>query len=124
MENSNRKFKNVPEYLAEFQGQTLEKMEYLRQLILKTAPDAEEVISYNMPAYKWNGILVYFAGYKNHIGFYPTGSGITAFEKELESYKYSKGAVQFPLNKPIPDDLVIKMLKFRMEQNGLKVKSK
>jgi uncharacterized protein YdhG (YjbR/CyaY superfamily) len=77
-----------------------------------------------MPAFKFNGILVYFAGYKNHIGFYPTASGIEAFKDELSGYKSSKGAIQFPIDKPIPLDLITKIVKFRVVENLLRTKPK
>jgi len=83
----------------------------------EAAPEAVEVISYQMPAFKLNGILVYFAAFKNHIGFYPTSSGIEQFKKELSPYKWSKGAVQFPLDKPIPFALVKKIVIFRVKEN-------
>ena len=84
---------------------------------MKAAPGANEVISYRMPAYEQNGMLVYFAGYKSHIGFYPTGEGISAFSKEIAAYKSSKGAVQFPLDKPLPVSLISKMVKHRVQVN-------
>ncbi len=94
-----------------------EQAELLRNTIQKAAPKAEEVISYNMPAYKMNKVLVYFAVYKHHIGFYPTGSGIAAFQKEISAYKSSKGAVQFPIGEKLPLELISKMVKFRLEQD-------
>ena len=90
----------------------------MRSLILKIAPKAEEIISYGMPAYKYHGILVYFAAYKNHIGFYPTSSGIKAFENELTSYKHAKGSIQFPHDKPLPDKLIEKIVQFRLKENN------
>lgn len=104
-------------YIAAFPEEVREKLTDLRAIIQKAAPDAEEVISYKMPAYKQNGMLVYFAGYKNHIGFYPTGSGIAAFQKEIAKFKNSKGAVQFPLDKALPAALITKMVKYRIKQN-------
>ena len=99
-------------------------MKKLRQTIRKAAPEAEEVISYQMPAYKLQGMLVYFAAYKNHIGFYPTGSGIFAFKKELSIYECSKGTVRFPLDKPLPLGLIGKIVKFRVKENLEKKKKK
>jgi uncharacterized protein YdhG (YjbR/CyaY superfamily) len=110
------KFTSTDEYLSVFPVQTKKVLQEIRSIIKKAAPDAEEVISYNMPAYKLNGILVYFAGYENHIGFYPTASGIEAFRKEISSYKNSKGAVQFPLGEPLPADLITKMVQFRVAE--------
>ena len=93
----------------------------MRQTIRKAAPEAEEAIAYHMPTFKLNGKnLVHFAAFKNHIGFYPTPSGIEAFIKELSSYKGAKGSVQFPLDKPIPYDLVKKIVIFRVKENRKK----
>ena len=92
-------------------------LEKFRQTIHEAAPDAQELISYQMPAFKLNGILVYFAAYKKHIGFYPASSGIEAFKSEIAPYKSSKGAVQFPLNKPIPFELVRKIVTFQVKEN-------
>lgn len=105
---------SVDDYIAQFPIETQKLLKQLRAIIKKAAPKAEEVISYQMPAYKQQGPLVYFAGYKYHIGFYPTGSGIKAFEAQLSDYKWSKGAVQFPLDKPLPVDLITKMVKHRV----------
>lgn len=92
-------------------------LEELRQAIKLAAPAAEEVISYQMPAFKYHGVLVYFAAYKHHIGVYPTSSGIAAFKKELSVYKGAKGSVQFPLDKPLPLALIKKIVKFRVKEN-------
>ena len=109
--------KTVDQYLAGFNGETQKRLEQLRQAIKKAAPAAEEMISYMMPAYKYlGGPLVYFAGYKNHIGFYATPNGHEAFKKELSVYKQGKGSVQFPLDKPLPLSLVTKIVKFRVKQ--------
>ncbi|MDB5196811.1 MAG: hypothetical protein JWP88_1182 [Flaviaesturariibacter sp.] len=114
------KFKTVEEYLSQLPPPAKKAAETLRQAIRKAAPQAEEVISYNMPAYKQKGILVYFAVWKHHIGFYPTGSGIRAFQKEIESYKSAKGSVQFPLDQPMPLDLVKRIVKHRVAENEQK----
>jgi uncharacterized protein YdhG (YjbR/CyaY superfamily) len=108
---------NVDEYIASFPKETRELLEQVRATIKKAAPMAEEVISYQMPAYKQNGILVYFAGYSRHIGFYPTASGIEAFKKELSVYKNAKGSVQFPINRPLPLELIANLVKFKVAQN-------
>ena len=110
----------VSEYIEDFPIATQALLNQLRAVIKKAAPDAEEIISYQMPAYKYNGPLVYFAGYKNHIGFHPTPQGITAFKKELSVYKGSKGAVQFPLDEKLPLDLITKIVKYRVKQNSEK----
>ena len=92
-------------------------LQKLRRTISKSAPNAEETISYQIPTFKLNGNLVHFAGYKNHIGFYPTSSGIEAFKKDLSIYEVSKGSVKFPINKPIPFDLVEKIVEYRVKEN-------
>lgn len=116
--------KNTDEYIAAQPEDTRPALEEIRKIILKAAPKSEEVISYQMPAFKYHGMLVYFAGYKNHVGFYPTPSGIAAFQKELSVYKNAKGSVQFPLDKPLPAALIMKMVKFRMKENEEKEKQK
>ncbi len=114
MTMSGPKFNNINEYIAGFPRDTQKILEQLRTIIRESAPHAEEVISYRMPAFKQNEVLVYFAGYKNHIGFYPTSSGIKAFQSELSEYKYSKGAVQFPIDKQLPAGLISEIVKFRV----------
>jgi len=108
---------DIEKYIANFPVSTQLLLEQLRQTIRAAAPEAKEKISYQMPAFELNGILVYFAGYKNHIGFYPTGRGIEAFKHEFSTLKWSKGAVQFALDKPIPFDLVTKIVQFRVAEN-------
>ena len=111
-------FKNIDQYLTQFPGLAGDMMQELRETIKQAAPDAEEIISYNMPAFKFEGkVLVYFAGYEKHIGFYPTGQPIIVFKDELKKYKTSKGAVQFPLGSRIPKTLVKKMVAFRIKDN-------
>ncbi|HEY4156360.1 MAG TPA: DUF1801 domain-containing protein [Puia sp.] len=114
----------VDQYIAGFPKETQKLLQEIRMTIRQVAPDAEEGISYQMPAYKDHGILVYFAGYKNHIGFYPTASGIAAFRKELSAYKGAKGSVQFPLDKPLPLALISKILAFRLKENLKKAEIK
>ena len=108
---------DVDAYIAGFPKDTQTLLEQLRTAIMKAAPDAEEVISYQMPAYKYFGMLVYFAGYKNHIGFYPGAAGIEAFKKELSIFKGAKGSVQFPLDKPLPIQLIAKIVAFKVKEN-------
>lgn len=108
--------KDVDSYIAGFPLSVRELLETMRAIVRKAAPKAEEVISYQMPAYKQDGILVYFAGYKQHIGFYPTSGPMEVFKKDLVKYKTSKGAVQFPLDKPLPKALITRMVKFRLEE--------
>lgn len=111
-------FTTVDEYIQEFETETQERLNTIRKLILETAPQAIELISYGMPAYKVNKKpLVYFAGYKSHIGFYATPTGHKAFEKELSKYKQGKGSVQFPLNEPLPLNLIKEIVLFRLSEN-------
>src|SRR5215470_17581215 len=109
--------KDVNEYVAGFPKDVKQTLEKLRLTIKKAAPKAEEVISYQMPAFKYHGMLVYFAGYKNHIGFYPTSSPMKVFKDRLTNYKTSKGAIQFPINEAIPLTLVRDIVKFRIKEN-------
>lgn len=119
------KFTHVEEYLSVFPEEIIELLQKLRTAIKEAAPEAEEVISYNMPAYRYHGILVYFAAYKNHIGFYPGSSLINeVFKKDLVKYKTSKGTIQFPLDQQLPIKLIKKIVKFRVMYNLDKAKSK
>lgn len=113
---------NVDDYISKFPENIQEKLQQIREIIKKSAPDAEEVISYNMPAYRQIGVLVYFAGYKNHIGFYPTSSPIRAFKEKLIDYKTSKGAIQFPVDKPFPRRLIAEIVKYRIKEDSQKIK--
>lgn len=112
------------EYVSGFPKETQQLLKQLRAAVKKAAPAAEEVISYGMPGYKLNGILVWFAGYKKHIGFYPKANAIMVFKKELAAYKTSKGAIQLPLDKPLPLALINKIVKLRVKENLLKAKAK
>ena len=116
-----RRFKTMDEYFKTFPEDVQSILEKMRQTIRKVAPDAVEAISYQMPTFKVNGKnLVHFAAWKNHIGFYPTPSGTEAFKKELSRYEGGKGSVRFPLEEPIPYDLVKKIVMFRMKENIMK----
>jgi uncharacterized protein YdhG (YjbR/CyaY superfamily) len=117
-------FNNVDEYIALFDNNVQEQLQQLRQAIKEAAPQAEEIISYKMPAYKQTGMLVYFAAYKRHIGFYPTASSIIKFMNEFTNYKTSKGAVQFPIDKPLPLVLIQKIVKFKVRENEEKARKK
>jgi len=122
MATSNKQYKTMDEYIVQFPKNVRDVLEELRQVIKEVAPNAEETIDYGIPTFKFNGNLVHFAAFKNHIGFYPTPSGIEAFKKELTTFKQSKGTVQFPLDKPIPFDLVKRIVKFRVKANASKKK--
>jgi uncharacterized protein YdhG (YjbR/CyaY superfamily) len=107
----------VDQYIAAFPADVKKRMQQLRKTIKAGAPKADELISYQMPGYKYFGMLVYFAGYKNHIGFYPGAGGVLEFYKELSSFKSAKGSVQFPHDRPIPYDIIGKIVRFRVKQN-------
>jgi uncharacterized protein YdhG (YjbR/CyaY superfamily) len=109
--------KNIDEYISNFPIETQKLLLQVRANIKKAAPGAQEVISYQMPAFKYHGLLVWFAGYKNHIGFYPKGAAIETFKEEISVYKWAKGSVQFPLDKPLPLNLITKIVKFRVKEN-------
>lgn len=119
-----KKPSNIDEYIGAFQSHVQEILEKVRTTIQKAAPDAKEKISYAMPAFEQNGILVYFAAFKNHIGLYALPSGHEAFKQELSKYKSGKGSVQFPLNEPMPFDLITRIVKFRVKENLEKAKKK
>jgi uncharacterized protein YdhG (YjbR/CyaY superfamily) len=120
---SRERFKTIDEYIAAFPENVQTILEKLRSVIRETAPEAEETIDYGIPTFKLNGNLVHFAAFKNHTSFYPTPSAIEAFKKELLPFKQSKGTVQFPLDEPIPFDLVKKIVKFRVKENEAKKKN-
>lgn len=112
----------IDEYIAYFPENVQKLLKKIRSIIKKAAPAAEEVISYAIPTFRLNGNLVHFAAYKNHIGFYPAPSALVAFKDELKAYSTSKGAIQFPLDKPLPVELLTKIVKFRVEENLKKLK--
>jgi uncharacterized protein YdhG (YjbR/CyaY superfamily) len=124
MLSTKKTFTNTDEYIAMFPGNIRAILEKLRVAIKASAPGAEEVISYKMPAFRLEGMLVWFAVNKEHIGFYPTASPIKVFRKELTAYKTSKGAIQFPIDKPIPLTLVKNIVKFRVRENAERAMTK
>ena len=118
MSTSRKKVATIDEYIDMFPQDVQEILNEMRETIQMAAPTAKEAISYTIPTFKLNGNLVHFAAFKNHIGFYPGGiSAIQAYKDELVSYKQGRGSIQFPLNKPIPFELVKKIVKFRVKQN-------
>jgi uncharacterized protein YdhG (YjbR/CyaY superfamily) len=117
-----RLFKTIDEYIATFPKNVQSILEDLRQVIRDAAPEAEEAISYQVPAFRLNGNLVLFAAFKSHIGFYPNPSVIDAFKEELSDYELSKGTVKFPINKPIPFDLIKKMVRYGVKESVVKKK--
>jgi uncharacterized protein YdhG (YjbR/CyaY superfamily) len=117
MERKRKQANSIDEYIATFPKPIKDILQELRQTIKEAAPQAQEAISYQIPTFKLNGNLVHFAAFKDHIGFFPTSSGVAAFEKELSQYKTSKGTIRFPIDKPIPFDLVRKIVKYRVNEN-------
>ena len=114
---SKKQIETIDEYCKTFPKNIQTILQELRQAIKDAAPEAKEAISYQIPTFKLNGNLVHFAAFKNHIGFFPTSSGIEAFKDELSEYKLSKGTIRFLLDKPIPFDLVKKIVKYRVQEN-------
>jgi len=113
---------SIDEYISLYPEEIQKILRKMRTTIKKAAPEAKETISYRIPTFKLNGNLVHFAAFKNPIGFYPTSSGVSHFEKELSGYKLSRGTVQFPINKPIPYDLIQKIVRFRVKESTIKDK--
>jgi len=117
-------FRSIDEYIATFPASTQKILEEVRATIHAAAPDATEKISYQMPTFDLKGNLVHFAAYKKHIGFYPVPSGIEAFQEELSVYRTAKGSAQFPLDKPMPLELITKIVKYRVVENLRKAEEK
>ena len=124
MKNNKAVAATVAAYIASFPPETRKLLSAIRNTIQAAAPNAEELISYHMPAYKYKGVLVYFAAFEKHIGFYATPTGHSAFKKELSQYKTGKGSVQFPLTEPLPLDLVKRIVQFRVKENETKALKK
>jgi uncharacterized protein YdhG (YjbR/CyaY superfamily) len=117
MATNKKVFTTIDEYIATFPKNIQIILRELRQAIKEAAPEAEEALSYQMPAFKSNGILVWFAAFKNHIGFYPKTTTIEVFKEELAGHEVSKGTIRFPINEPVPLDLVKKIVKYRVKEN-------
>jgi uncharacterized protein YdhG (YjbR/CyaY superfamily) len=124
MDSDNPKPNNIDEYITNYPDDVQAKLQTLRETIREVAPEASETISYGMPTFQLKGNLVHFAAFKNHIGFYPVPTGIEAFKEELSVYKQGKGSVQFPLDQPLPLELVGKIVAFRVAQNLEKAEAK
>lgn len=119
-----KSYKTVNEYIKSFPKSEQEKLRQMRALVLKLVPSGEEAIRYGMPTFRLNNKnLLHYASFKNHFGFYPAPSGINAFQKELSKYVTSKGAIQFPLDKPLPVTLITKIVKFRIKEELSKSKT-
>jgi len=115
----------IDEYIAEFPEETQAKLSELRELIHSLAPEATETISYAIPTFDLNGRhLVHFAGFASHIGLYPTPTGMEEFKEDLKPYKTGKGSVQFPLDRPLPTDLIVRIVEFRVAENLAKTPEK
>jgi uncharacterized protein YdhG (YjbR/CyaY superfamily) len=124
MDSSKMAFSTIDDYILRFSPEIQEILKLIRMVIKESAPEATEKISYQMPTFALHGNLVHFAACKNHIGFYPTPSGINAFEEKLSEYKRSKGAVQFPFDKPMPYELISEIVQFRVTENKKKAEEK
>lgn len=111
-----KKYTTVEEYMAELTGENRSRLEAFRGMVKKVVPEAKEVISYNMPAFRLDKIVVWYAANKEHIGLYPSVSPIEAFRDDLKKYKTSKGAIQFPYSEPVPDKLVEKIVRYRVKE--------
>jgi uncharacterized protein YdhG (YjbR/CyaY superfamily) len=116
--------RDIDEYIAGFPQDVQVLLQKMRTMIRKAAPEAQETISYQIPTFRLKGNLVHFAAYKRHIGFYPTSSGVEKFKKEISGYKWARGTIQFPLDKPIPFDLISKIVSFRVAENRQKAEKK
>jgi uncharacterized protein YdhG (YjbR/CyaY superfamily) len=121
---TNQTFQTIDEYVKTFPKNIQKILGTVRQVIKKSAPVAEEAISYQIPTFKLNGNLVHFAAFKNHIGFYPGAEAVKIFQEEIASYKSSKGAIQFPIDKPMPLTLIRKIVEYRVKVNSAKTKKK
>lgn len=124
MQSDQPPIQNIDEYIAGFPTAIQAILQKIRATIHETAPAAQEVISYQMPTFRQEGNLVHFAAFKNHIGFYPTPSGIEQFDERVAVYKAGKGSLNFPLDKPIPYDLISEIVKFRLQENLAKAAAK
>jgi uncharacterized protein YdhG (YjbR/CyaY superfamily) len=124
METNKTAPKDIDEYIVGFPKDIQTILQKIRKTIKKAAPEAQEKIGYQMPTFTLNGNLVHFAAFKNHIGFYPTPSGTEKFKKEISVYKAAKGSIQFPLDQPIPYDLISQIVEFRVKENLEKAKKK
>ena len=112
-----KNFKDIDSYIQSAPKEARTLLKEMRALVKKAAPDAKEAITYGIPTYKLNGNLVHFGGFKDHVSFFPTSSGVSAFKKELSKYRTTKGTIQFPLDKPLPLDLIKRIVAFRLKEN-------
>lgn len=124
LDSQKLRVQTVDQYLSGFPSKVGERLKKIRTIIRKAAPDAEELISYNMPAYRLNGMLAYFAAYENHIGLYAMPTSVEQFKKELAGFKTSKGTIQFQHDEPLPEPLIAKVIAFRVRENREKAQMK
>ena len=124
MEDNKVKFNSIDEYIGLYPSEVQDILTTLRKVIKESAPEATEKISYQMPTFAMHGNLVHFAAYKKHIGFYPAASGVAAFTDKLVEYKTSKGAIQFPIDKPLPYELIKEIVQFRVDENRKRAEDK
>ena len=124
MEDNKVKFNSIDEYIGLYPSEVQDILTTLRKVIKESAPEATEKISYQMPTFAMHGNLVHFAAYKKHIGFYPAASGVAAFTDKLVEYKTSKGAIQFPIDKPLPYELIREIVQFRVDENRKRAEDK
>jgi uncharacterized protein YdhG (YjbR/CyaY superfamily) len=110
----------IDDYIQAFPPEARRRLEAIRKLVRKLAPDATEKISYRMPAFHLNGTLLYFAAFKNHIGFFPTAGGVLPFEKELSKYVHGRGSIQFPMDEDLPVKLIERIVKHRVKECSIK----
>jgi uncharacterized protein YdhG (YjbR/CyaY superfamily) len=124
MKENKINYGSIDEYISTFTPEVQDILQTIRQVIKESAPDAKEKISYQMPTFEYYGNLVHFAAFNNHIGFYPTPSGIDEFKEELKEYHKSKGTLQFPINKTLPYDIISRIVKYRVASNFEKAEGK
>lgn len=117
MDDKNPELQTIDDYIAQFPDEVRERMQHLRKLIKDAAPEASEKMSWGMPTFYFHGNLVHFAAHKKHLGFYPGASGVENFLDKLKEYHTSKGAIQFPLDKPLPLELIEEIVRFRLDEN-------
>ncbi|GIP25668.1 hypothetical protein J23TS9_07980 [Paenibacillus sp. J23TS9] len=124
MNENKAAYGTIDEYISAFSPEIQDTLQTMRQVIQESAPEAKEKISYQMPTFELHGNLVHFAAFKKHIGFYPAPDGVEEFQEELTEYQTSKGAIQFPFDKPVPYELIRRIVKFRAARNVEKAESK
>jgi uncharacterized protein YdhG (YjbR/CyaY superfamily) len=120
VKKTRKSFKTVDDYIDSYPEEVRKRLQAIRSVVRELAPEAEERISYGMPAFFLNGHLVYFAGFARHIGFFPGANGVAAFASELSKFKHAKGSIRFPLDEPLPEGLIKQIVKYKLEENTKK----